>query len=67
MGSGTTGEAAHIEGRHFIGMERELEYFHEIAVPRIRAAGDQMQLTPAALAPPSTQQALELQPALKTK
>lgn len=38
MGSGTTGEAAHLEGRGFIGIEREIGYFHDIAVPRIAAA-----------------------------
>lgn len=37
MGSGTTGEAAHLEGRRFIGIEREHEYFHEIALPRIKS------------------------------
>lgn len=36
MGSGTTGEAAYLEGRRFIGMERETGYFHDIAVPRLR-------------------------------
>lgn len=44
MGSGTTGEAAHLEKRQFIGIERETEYFHEIAVPRIRAAQAQFEL-----------------------
>ncbi|MEA3643337.1 MAG: site-specific DNA-methyltransferase [Lamprobacter sp.] len=43
MGSGTTGEAAHIEGRRFIGIEREHEYFHGIAVPRVQ--GSQAQQT----------------------
>lgn len=47
MGSGTTGEAAHLEGRRFIGIERELEYFHDIAVPRVTGAQAQMQLLPA--------------------
>lgn len=53
MGSGTTGEAAHLEGRRFLGMERETEYFHSIAVPRVRAAAQQqplMPITPAAAA-----------------
>lgn len=44
MGSGTTGEAAHLEKRHFIGIERESEYFHEIAIPRIRSAHAQFEL-----------------------
>lgn len=44
MGSGTTGEAAHIEKRQFIGIERETEYFHDIAVPRIRAVQAQFEL-----------------------
>jgi len=38
MGSGTTGVAARLGGRRFIGIERESEYFHEIAVPRVTAA-----------------------------
>jgi site-specific DNA-methyltransferase (adenine-specific) len=41
MGSGTTGEAAHLEGRRFIGIEREHEYFHDIAVPRVQGAQSQ--------------------------
>ena len=44
IGSGTTGEAAHLEKRQFIGIESETEYFHEIAVPRIRAAQAQFEL-----------------------
>jgi DNA modification methylase len=43
MGSGTTGEAAHLEGRRFIGIESEYEYFHGIAIPRIK--GVQAQTT----------------------
>ena len=38
MGSGTTGEAAFLEKRKFIGIEREVEYFNGIAVPRITGA-----------------------------
>ncbi len=37
MGSGTTGIAAVLEGRNFIGIERESEFFH-IASTRIAAA-----------------------------
>lgn len=37
MGSGTTGIAAVLEGRHFVGIEREKD-FHEIASHRIAAA-----------------------------
>ena len=44
MGSGTTGEAAHLEGRRFIGIEREHEYFHGIAVPRVTGAQSQEQM-----------------------
>lgn len=44
MGSGTTGEAAHLEGRRFIGIEREHEYFHDIAVPRVTGAQAQEQM-----------------------
>tara|TARA_R110000851_G_scaffold213951_1_gene366570 strand:+ start:227 stop:1711 length:1485 start_codon:yes stop_codon:yes gene_type:complete len=36
MGSGTTGMAAILEGRHFIGIERDPEYF-EIACSRLEA------------------------------
>ena len=43
LGSGTTGVAAHIEGRSFIGIEREPEYF-DIARARIEAAQRQSQL-----------------------
>ena len=35
MGSGTSGVAAHLEKRKFIGIEREVEYFNKIAIPRI--------------------------------
>jgi len=53
MGSGTTGEAAHIEGRRFIGIEREAEYFNGIAVPRITGARQRQELPlPAVEAPP---------------
>jgi DNA modification methylase len=38
MGSGSTGVAAVLEGRRFIGIEREEEHFH-VAVERIREAG----------------------------
>lgn len=44
MGSGTTGVAAHLEGRRFIGIEREHEYFHGIAVPRVRGSQAQQAL-----------------------
>ena len=37
MGSGTTGVAAVLEGRNFIGIERDPEYF-EIAKTRIESA-----------------------------
>lgn len=37
MGSGTTGMAAHLGGFHFVGIERDPEYF-EIACARIAAA-----------------------------
>ena len=43
MGSGTTGVACAMEGREFIGIEREAEYL-EIAKRRIEAAGAQMQM-----------------------
>jgi site-specific DNA-methyltransferase (adenine-specific) len=36
MGSGTTGEAALLEGRRFIGIEMEDAYFHDIATPRLQ-------------------------------
>ena len=35
MGSGSTGCAAHLENRRFIGIEREPKFFDGIAVPRI--------------------------------
>ena len=38
MGSGTTGEAALYEKRRFVGIEREVEYFRDIALPRIKSA-----------------------------
>lgn len=44
MGSGTTGVAAHMEDRRFIGIEREVEYFNDIAVPRVRGAQSQLTL-----------------------
>jgi DNA modification methylase len=37
MGSGTEGIAAVLEGRHYVGIEREPDYF-EIAVARVNAA-----------------------------
>ena len=40
MGSGTTGMAAVLEGRDFIGIELEPEYF-EIATARIQHAQDE--------------------------
>ena len=38
MGSCTTGEAAHLEQRAFVGIEREVEYFRDIACRRIKQA-----------------------------
>lgn len=43
MGSGSTGEAAILEGRSFIGIERDAEYF-EIAKNRIEQAAAQLRL-----------------------
>ena len=43
MGSGSTGEAAMLEGRSFIGIERDAEYF-EIAKNRIEQAAAQLRL-----------------------
>jgi len=43
MGSGTTGVACVMEGREFIGIERELDYL-EIARRRIEAASAQERL-----------------------
>ena len=60
MGSGTTGEAAHLEGRRFVGMERETEYFHGIAVPRVRAAQQQVALLPPEFTTLAEQQVMEL-------
>ena len=60
MGSGTTGEAAHLEGRRFIGMERETEYFQGIAVPRVRAAAQQQPLLPPEPVDAPEQQTMEL-------
>lgn len=40
MGSGSTGEAAILEGRSFIGIERDAEYF-EIARKRLETVNDQ--------------------------
>ncbi len=40
MGAGTTGVACARQGRHFIGIEREREYF-DIACKRIEEAYDQ--------------------------
>ena len=42
MGSGTTGMAAVYEGRDFIGIELEPEYF-EIATARVQHALDEME------------------------
>ena len=42
-GSGSTGVACAMEGREFIGIEREAEYL-EIAKRRIEAAGAQTQM-----------------------
>lgn len=41
MGSGTTGVAAVLEGRHFIGIERDPEYF-KIASTRINTAREEV-------------------------
>lgn len=41
MGSGTTGVAAILEGRHFIGIERDPDYF-KIAETRVRSAQEEM-------------------------
>lgn len=41
MGSGTTGVAAVLEGRNFIGIERDPEYF-KIAETRVRSAQEEM-------------------------
>ena len=43
MGSGSTGEAAILEGAGFIGIERDAEYF-EIAKNRIEQAAAQLRL-----------------------
>lgn len=51
IGAISTGDAsakaggwAHLEGRRFIGIEREHEYFHGIAVPRVTSAQAQEQM-----------------------
>jgi hypothetical protein len=49
------------EGRRFIGMERETEYFHGIAVPRVRAAVAQPQLLAPAPQPVAEQQGFDLE------
>lgn len=43
MGSGSTGEAAILEGRSFVGIERDAGYF-EIAKNRIEQAAAQLRL-----------------------
>ena len=43
MGSGSTGEAAILEGRSFVGIERDAEYF-ETAKNRIEQAAAQLRL-----------------------
>jgi len=43
MGSGTTGIACALEGRDFIGIEREADYL-EIAEKRIKEAQEQPKL-----------------------
>lgn len=58
MGSGTTGEAAHLEGRRFCGIEREEEYFHHIAVPRIAKAQAQKRLFGDEITTPAKQMEL---------
>ncbi len=57
MGSGTTGVACAIEGRVFVGIERERRYF-DIACERIARAQAQLPLLPPEPAAQQEQQAL---------
>ena len=59
MGSGTTGVACVLEGRNFVGIERERKYF-DIASERIERAQRQAPLLPFELAPVPQQQGLGL-------
>lgn len=59
MGSGTTGVACVKEGRSFIGIELDEDYF-EIACKRIREAYDQPDIFVSAPQTPATQETLTL-------
>lgn len=59
MGSGTTGIACALEGRDFVGIERERKYF-DIACERIARAQAQGQMFAPESAAFPTQQAIEL-------
>jgi len=59
MGSGTTGVACALEGRDFVGIERERKYF-DIACERIARAQAQGQMFAPESAALPTQQAMEL-------
>jgi len=59
MGSGTTGVACALEGRDFVGIERERKYF-DIACERIARAQAQGQMFAPESATLPTQQAMEL-------
>ena len=59
MGSGTTGIACALEGRDFVGIERERKYF-DIACERIARAQAQGQMFAPESAALPTQQAMEL-------
>ena len=59
MGSGTTGVACWMEGRRFVGIERERRYF-DIACERIARAQAQGSLLPLEQTPVAEQQAMGL-------
>jgi len=59
MGSGTTGVACALEGRDFVGIERERKYF-DVACERIARAQAQGQMFAPESAALPTQQAMEL-------
>jgi site-specific DNA-methyltransferase (adenine-specific)/modification methylase len=59
MGSGTTGVACALEGRDFVGIERERKYF-DVACERIARAQAQGQMFAPESATLPTQQAMEL-------